>query len=89
MNIEEAKFALDRKLVELAAENGGEAPLVNDIRFFLFPDPSRRLVLACAERADGPDIEFLFELATPVAGDHLDENAIRTMFFDVPSGLRH
>jgi hypothetical protein len=88
MTLEEAKFALDRKLIELAAENGGEVPLV-DIRFFLFPDPSHRMVLVCAERADDPDIEFLFELATPVAGGHLDENAVRTMFLDVPSGLCH
>jgi hypothetical protein len=87
MTLSEAKFALDRKLVELA-ENG-EVPALSDIRFFLYPDPSHRLVLCCAERADGPDIEFLFELATPVAGGHLDENAVRTMFFDVPSDARH
>jgi hypothetical protein len=89
LTLEEAKFALDRKLIELAAENG-EVPALSDIRFFLYPDRNRRLVLAGAERADGgEDIEFLFELATPVAGGHLDENAVRTMFLDVPSGLRH
>jgi hypothetical protein len=53
-------------------------------------DPSRRLVLACAERADGgADIQVVFELSAPVVGDHLNENAVREMFFDVPSGARH
>jgi hypothetical protein len=65
-------------------------PPVHDVRFFLYPDPSRRLVLACAERADGgADIQVVFELSAPVVGDHLDENAVREMFFDVPSGARH
>jgi hypothetical protein len=87
--MEEARFALDRQLVELAAENGGKAPLVSDIRFFLYPSSERRLVFACAERADGgADVQVLFEMPTPVVGD-LDENAIREMFLDVPSGARH
>jgi hypothetical protein len=88
MTLEEAKFALDRKLIELAAENG-EVPALSGIRFFLVPDPSHRMVLCCAERADGPDIEFLFELATPVVGGHLNENQIREQFLDVPSGSWH
>jgi hypothetical protein len=45
--------------------------------------------LACAERADGAaDIEVLFEMAH-IVGDYLDEDAMRRMFFDVPSGARH
>lgn len=83
----EARFELDRALVALADANG--VPLVRDVRFFLYPDPSHRCVLACAERADGgADIQVAFELAIPV-GDHLDENAVREMFFDVPSSARH
>lgn len=51
---------------------------------------SERLVLACAERVDGAaEIEALFEMPTPIAGEYLDEDAIRRMFFDVPSGARH
>jgi hypothetical protein len=74
----EARFELDRALVALADANG--VPLVSDVRFFPYPDPSRRTVLACAERADGgADIQVLFEMPAPV-GDHLDENAVREMF---------
>jgi hypothetical protein len=89
-SIEEARFLIERELVALADENGGSMPLVHDVRFFLYPHASHRLVLACAERADGgPDVEVLFELPAPVVGDDLDENAIREKFFDMPSGSRH
>lgn len=85
----EAKFEIDKQLVALAAENGGHVPLIRDLRFFLYPSAERRLVLACAERTDGAaDIEVLFEMPAPVVGD-LDENAVRGMFLDVPSGARH
>jgi hypothetical protein len=90
MNMTEARFDLDRQLVELAAANGGRVPLVSDVRFFPYPCDSRRLVMACAERSDGaPDIEVLFEMATPVNHDDFDEHAMREMFFAVPSGARH
>lgn len=86
----EARFEIDKQLVALAAQNGGKAPLVSDIRFFLYPSSERRLVLACAERADGAaDIEVLFEMPAPIIGDDLDEDAIWRMFFDVPSAARH
>jgi hypothetical protein len=89
MTLEEARFEIDRQLIALAAENDGKVPLVHDVRFFLYPDPSRRLVLACAERADGgADVQVVFEMPAPVVG-HLDEWAIREMFFDMPSGARH
>jgi hypothetical protein len=87
--ITEARFAIETRLVQLAAENGGEIPSLHDMRFFLYPDPSRRWVLACAELEDGRDLQELFELEVPVVGDHLDENAVRERFFDVPSGARH
>jgi hypothetical protein len=55
----EARFELDRQLVALGV------PLVRDVRFFLYPDPSRRCVLACAKRSDGgADIQVVFELPT-------------------------
>jgi hypothetical protein len=63
-------------------------PLVRVLRFFLYPG-SRHSVLVCAERADGgADIEASFELPLPVVGS-LDENAVREMFLDVPSGARY
>jgi hypothetical protein len=83
----EAKFEIDRQLIELAA--GGPAPLVRDLRFFLYPG-SRQSVLVCAERLDGgADIEASFELPLPVVGDHLDEDAVERMFLDVPRDARH
>jgi hypothetical protein len=88
MTLEEARFDLDRQLVALAAANGGRVPLVSDVRFFLYP-PSRRSVLAVAELEGGDNIEASFELSIPVAGEHLDEETVRQMFFTVPSGARH
>jgi hypothetical protein len=86
----EARFEMDRQLVALAATNGGRVPLVSDVRFFLYPDPSRRLVMACAERADGAaDIAVFFETALPVDPDDFNEETVRQMFFNVPSGARH
>jgi hypothetical protein len=90
LTLEEARFEIDRQLLTLAAENDGQIPRLADIRFFLYPHESRKWCLACAERADGgEDIQVLFELPVRVVGDHLDENAVREMFFDVPSGSRH
>jgi hypothetical protein len=83
----EAKVELDRQLLALAVN--GQVPLVRDLRFFLYPSADHRTVLACAERADGgADVEVLFELPAPVVGG-LDEDAVRRMFLDVPSGARH
>lgn len=87
MTMEEARFEIDRQLIELAAANGGRIPLVRDIRFFLYPDASGRCVLACAERDDGGDIQVLFEMPAPVVGS-LNENAVREMFTNV-SATRH
>ena len=49
--VEEARVEIDRQLIALPAENGGRMPLVHDVRFFLYPHASHRLVLAFAERA--------------------------------------
>lgn len=85
----EARFEIDKKLVELAASNNGKVPLVRDIRFFLYPG-SYQHVLACVEREDGAaDIEVYFDLPVPVASDSLDENAVRDMFLAMPSGAKH
>jgi hypothetical protein len=86
--IQEARFDLDRQLVELAAANNGRVPLVTATRFFLYPG-SRREVLAVAELESGDDIQASFELPVAVAGEELDENAVAEMFFHVPSGARH
>jgi hypothetical protein len=59
-------------------------PLVRDVRFFLYPHESRRFVLACAESVDEePDIEVIFEVASPIIGD-IDENAMRDGFSTLP-----
>jgi hypothetical protein len=80
---------LERQLVALAAENGGRVPLVSDVRFFPYSCASRRLVLACAERSDGAaDVQVLFETALPIDPDNFDEDAMREMFLDVPSGRK-
>ena len=85
----EARFEIDKQLVALAAENGGRVPLVQRCRFFLYPG-SHQSVLVCAERVDGgPDIEASFDLPLPVAGTHLDEDAVEAMFLAVPSSARH
>jgi hypothetical protein len=90
LTLEEARFEIDRQLVMLAAQNGGQPPELSDIRFFLYPHESCRWCLACAERSDGgEDIQVLFELPVPAIGGHLNENQIREQFFDVPSGARH
>jgi hypothetical protein len=88
MNIVEARFDIDRQLVELAAKNGA-MPLVRHVRFFPYPCCDDRLVLACAELVDGDDIQAVFELSTPVDPDDFDEEAVRQMFLDVPSGAKH
>jgi hypothetical protein len=86
----EAKFELDKKLVALAAENGGRVPLVSQLRFFLYPSAERRKVLCTAERTDGgPDIEVYFELPTPAVNDDLDEDAVERLFLAIPSAERH
>jgi hypothetical protein len=62
-----ARFEIDRQLVERAAANGGHVPLVNDVRFVLYPIPRGGWCWACAELADGSaDVEALFELSTLV-----------------------
>ena len=88
MTPQEARFDLDRQLIALAAANNGRVPLVTATRFFLYPG-SNREVLAVAELESGDDIQAAFTLPTPVAGDHLDEDAVARWFFDVPSGARH
>jgi hypothetical protein len=52
------------------------------IRFFPCPDGSRRLVIVCAELADGSDIQVLTRLDFPIAvsGDDYDEAAIARAF---------
>jgi hypothetical protein len=45
--------------------------------------------LACAERSDGAaDVQVLFETALPIDPDNFDEDAMREMFLDVPSGRK-
>jgi hypothetical protein len=52
------------------------------IRFFPYPYPDCKLVLVCAELADGSDIQVLMQLDWPVVvtGDHYDEAAIARAF---------
>jgi hypothetical protein len=86
----EAKFELDKKLVELAAENNGRVPLVSWLRFFLYPSKDRRTVLCTAERTDGgPDVEVYFELPTLAVHDEINEDAVERLFLAIPSGERH
>ncbi len=65
-------------------------PLISDLRFFLYPDPSNRHVLAVAELAVcGDDLEVLCELPTPIDADDFNEDAVRDLFLAMPSGASH
>jgi hypothetical protein len=46
-------------------------------------------VLACAELADGTDIEVLFALGPPIDPDDFDENVFEEAFLAMPSTSRH
>jgi hypothetical protein len=60
------------------------------IRFHAYPDADRRLVLACAEFADGSEFQVLAQLDYPitVTADDYDEGAIARAF-QMPSGAVH
>jgi hypothetical protein len=60
------------------------------IRFFPCPDGSRRLVIVCAELANGNDIQVLTRLDFPitVTGDHYDEASLARAF-QMPSQSVH
>jgi hypothetical protein len=52
---QEAMFVIERKLLTARAR-------CERIRYFPYPGPDRRLVIACAELADGSDIQELARL---------------------------
>jgi hypothetical protein len=86
----DAKFELEKKFVEVAADNNDQVPLVSRLRFVLYPSEDRRAVLCTAERTDGgPDVEVYFELPTPADHDEIDEDAVERLFLAIPSGERH
>jgi hypothetical protein len=70
----------------LAALNGRPFTL----RFFAYPDASRRLVLICIEQPDGTDaLELLVAFGEPVA-DIDDEHGIAAQFVAAPdAGALH
>jgi hypothetical protein len=80
----EALLEIERQLLERT-----ERPIVN-WRFFPYPAPGGRLVLACAELPDGTDVTQLFETDVPVADpDNFDEDAMAEIFLAVPSSSVH
>jgi hypothetical protein len=80
---QEAMFVIERKLLTARAR-------CERIRYFPYPGPDRRLVIACAELADGSDIQVLARLDFPIAmaGDDYDEAAIGRAF-QMPSRSVH
>jgi hypothetical protein len=75
----EARLALEHELLL-----GGARCL--RVRFFPYPCATRRLVLVCAELADGGDVRVLCLLDVPIdmTGDDFDEAALAARFFAGP-----
>ncbi len=86
----EARFEMERQLLERGRKNGEPVALIRDVRFFLYPSADNRRVLAVAELMDGEDLQVLCELPVPIDNeDDFNEAAVRDLFLAMPSGARH